>query len=511
MFRGVVRQLLVLLVAVTAVYRVSLLNHGALAFVDETFYFTSVKALQSLSTGDVRGAIADISVARGRDGAALLQRPVAALQAIPAHYGVPASNLTSLLIPTACNVIVSLLSLVLVFRIGVVLSGEETEKATAALAGATVYALLVNSNLYLRHLLPYDWALCAGLLVLWLSLTKPRTSMLAVMTGALTGVVLTIYTGYYLLCGALGIAVLWETWASTERPDALRFAALFAGASAAVIGAMELLFRAGGLSYIGSLRDVHRDIAFTSYGDGWLFLPEYLMDVERLSGLVLILGAVHYAWHAAVRLARGGLRPIDRVMLPMLVAFLAQAASSAYLHAIPLYGRLIHPWMPFLAWMLADALTHASAMQRRNAYTGVYAAAVISWAAAAWVYVPLKYPADVLYQMGIDTTRLPPDRKLCELVPGTSYASPGPLNRVTNAPYTDDAAYILLNVCQALPGVPRPRETAAIPAGATRLFDGPHWMSFPAYAYEGLIRVDREAMRRENYRMQVFRTSAPTP
>jgi hypothetical protein len=65
----------------------------------------------------------------------------------------------------------------------------------------------------------------------------------------------------------------------------------------------------------------------------------------------------------------------------------------------------------------------------------------------------------------------------------------------------------LLNFCQALPGIPRPRVTAVVPAGATRPFDGPHWMLFPAYAYEGLIDVDRDAMRRENDRVQVFRPS----
>jgi hypothetical protein len=222
---------------------------------------------------------------------------------------------------------------------------------------------------------------------------------------------------------------------------------------------------------------------------------------------VLILGALVYVWQAAIRVGRGALRPIDRVMLPVLAALVAQAASSTYLHAIPLYGRLIHPWMPFLAWMLAGALTSVPVPQRTNAYAGVCAAVVISWAAAAWAYVPLKYPPDVLYSMGIDTARVPAGRMLCELVPGTSYASPGPLNRTTNAPYTAASDYVLLNLCQALPGIPRPRETASIPAGATRLFDGPHWMSFPAYAYEGLIKVDREAMRRENYRTQVFRAS----
>ena len=501
-----VRRLFVLLVAVTTVYRLSLLNRGATAFVDETFYFTSVMALQSMAAGDVHGAIADISMARGRNGAALLQIPVAALQAIPAHFGVPASNLRSLLIPTACNVVVSLLALYFVFSIGVIVCGNDA----AALAAAVVYALLANSNLYLRHLLPYDWALAVGLGALWLSLTRPRTAMLAIWTGLLTGIVLTIYTGYYSLCGALGVAMLWQAWASSERRDALRFALLFAASAAAVIVAMELLFRVGGLSYIGSLRAVHRDIVFTSYDDGWTFVGEYLLDVERLSGVVLMGGAAVYVWRVAHRISRGALRPIDRVVLPMLVAWAYQAASSTYLNAIPLFGRLIHPWMPFLAWMLADSLAAITAVRVRTAAcAAVVVAAVGSWALAASEYVPLKYPPDVLYAMGIDTTRLPPGRMLCELYPGTSYASPGPINRVTGAPYGAENDYLLLNFCQAIPNVTRPKKPAVISANATLVFDGPHWMTFRAYAYEGLIRADREAMRRDGYRMQVFKTAAP--
>jgi hypothetical protein len=496
------RRLFAVLLILTAVYRFGLLGRGALAFVDETFYFTSVKALQSLSAGDVRAAVSDISLARGRNGTALLQMPVAALQAIPARAGVPASNLRSLLIPTACNVLVTLVSLVLVFRIGAILIGDEI----TALIGATIYAFLVSSNLYVRHLVPYDWALCAGLLALWLPLARSRTGAAALLAGALTGVALTLYTGYYTLCGVIGAAILWEAWDSLERRKAVRFAVLFAVAPVVVIGVMEAVFRAGGLSYIGSLRGVGRDISFTSYGDGWGFLPEYLFNVERLSGVVLILGAVSYAWTLALRIRRGVLRPIDRLMLPALAGWAAQAASSIYLHAIPLYGRLLHPWMPFLVWMLADALAQIPAARRTNAYRGVLGAVVISWAAAAWAYLPLKYPADVLYDFGIDTDGLAADRKLCELVPGTGYASPGPLNRATNAPYGSDSGFVLLNFCQALPAIPRPRETAKIPSGATRVFDGPHWMSFPAYTYEGLIKVDRDAMRREDYRLQVYKT-----
>ena len=497
-----IRRLFVLLVAVTTVYRLSLLNRGATAFVDETFYFTSVMALQSIAAGDVHGAIADVSMARGRNGATLLQIPVAALQAIPAHYGVPASNLRSLLIPTACNVLVSLLSLYFVFSIGVIVCGNDA----AALAAAAVYALLVNSNLYLRHLLPYDWALAVGLGALWLVLTRRHTPALAVWTGLLTGVVLTVYTGYYPLCGVLGVSILWQAWASSERRAAMRFAAVFAVSAAAVVIAMELLFRVGGLSYIASLRGVRRDIVFTSYDDGWVFLGEYLFDVERLSGIVLIGGAVVYAWRAALRIRGGALRPIDRVMLPMLVAWAAQAASSTYLHAIPLFGRLIHPWMPFLAWMLADSLAAIGREQVRGfACAAVAGTALVSGAFAASEYWPLKYPPDVLYAMGIDMERVPQDRKLCELYPGTSYASPGPLNRVTRSPYTGDNDYILLNFCQALPSVAMPKPVAEIPAGAALLFDGPHWMTYPAYAYEGLNKADRNAIAKDDYRLEVFR------
>ena len=493
------RLLAVLLVGVAA-YRFGLLGRGALAFVDETFYFTSVKALEAIASRDVTGAVTSLAQARGRTGAAILQIPIAALQAIPAHFGVPASNLRSLLIPTSLNVLVSLLSTYFVFAIGAALTGSEA----AALVSTVMYALLVNSNLYVRHVLPYDWALCAGLVALWLAFTRPQLRGLVAWTGVLAGGVLTIYTGYYPFCAVIGVAVLWQQW---SKPDAVavRDTILFAASAAVVVVVTELLFRAGGLSYLANLRDVRRDIAFTSFGDGWTFLPEYLVDVERLSGVVLVLGSVAYAARAAIRFSRGVLRPIDRIALPMLLACAWQAIASAYLHAIPLFGRLLHPWMPFLAWMLADSLAAVSPGRLRvAAFAAVIGAAAISFVLSAREYLPLKYPPDVLYAMGVDTERLTPDHKLCELYPGTSYASPGPLNRTTREPYDVRTDYVLLNFCQALPAVPRPKQAASIPAGTTRLFDGPYWMTFPAYAYEGLTREDRAAIRRDGYRLQVF-------
>ncbi len=177
---------------IMAGYRLTLLDRGATAFVDETLYFTSVMALQSFAVGDVRGGLRHIAAARGRQGAELIQLPLAALQAIPSAFGIPASNLRSLLIPAVFNVVISLVTLFLFFKVCLVLSND----GWAALAASVVYGLLVNTNLYLRHILPYDWALLLGVYALWLALTRPPSPWLALVTGALTGMMITFYTGY---------------------------------------------------------------------------------------------------------------------------------------------------------------------------------------------------------------------------------------------------------------------------------------------------------------------------
>ena len=492
----------VVLMVVVAVFRLTLLERGELAFVDETFYFTSVMAVQSLAAGDIHGAVAALDKARGRQGATLLQLPVAALQAIPSHFGVPASNLRSLLIPAVCNVAVTLLTLWLFFAICLAVCDDEW----AALAAAVVYALLVNTNLYVRHMVPYDWALCLGMGALWLGITRRGTIANVALAGWLIGMLVTTYTGYYLLACVAGAVVVGQAWRADGWLRAVRAAVVFGAAAVSVVGAMELLFRAGGSSYLANVMAVRRDIAFSSIDDGWMFLPEYLVIVERLAGVVLLVGVAAYAWRVGVRVFRRDVCLVDYLLLPAVLAWTVQSASSAQWHAIPLFGRLLHPWMPFLAWALADTLAAINrSTVRAAACAAVVCAAVVSSVVSARVYYRLAYPSSVLYALGIDTTRLSEDQMLCELNPGTWYASPAPLDRVTGYPYTSSDRFLLLNFCQALMVVPQPRLTAAIRPDARLIYDGPHWMSFPAYAFEGLTHADRAAMADNNYRVRAYR------
>jgi hypothetical protein len=497
--------------AAVAAYRLTLVGRGALAFVDETWYFKSVMTLQELGAGNVRGALGHIATTVARPGAVLIKLPVAALQIVPLMFGVAASNPWSLVIPQIFNVGVSLVLLYLFFDICLVLCGD----STASLVAAIVYALLVNTNLYIRHVLPYDWALCAGIGALWIGIRRPLTVRRALAAGLLVGAMIAIYPGCYLLAPVLCVGIASQTWRDGQR-SALQSLAVLAIGAGIVLAAMELLCRLGGVSYLASARALSHEITTGgAFDEAWTFLPEYLVRVEGLPGLILLVAAAATLWRAVLRVHRRTARPIDWLLLPAVAAWAWQCAYSAQWHRIVMYGRLIHPWMLFLAWMLADAI---AAIKRPGlrvaAISAVLGGTLLAWVPWARAYYRLAYPSDVLYALRIDTTRLPVDRMRCELKSGgydSPTASPGPLDRKTRYPYTGDTGFRLVNFCQPIGilNVPEPPAIGAEESVASLVFDGPHWATFPAYGFEGVPPDARKALVRNGYRVRAYRLPAP--
>jgi hypothetical protein len=466
-----------------------------------------VLALQALSTGQLHLALWHVATTVARPGAVLIRLPIAALQAIPLVLGVAASNPRSLLIVQGVNVGVSLLTLYFFFEIGLVLCGDVTATAVAAI----VYALLVNTNLYVRHLLPYDLALCVGVGALWIGLKAPLTARRGFGAGLLAGVMMTIYPGYYLLVPIIGATLAGHTWPQSPR-RAREGAASYALAFTVVIAATEWLCRAGGVSYLSSAQALSREITTGgAFGEGWTFLPEYLLRVEHLPGLMLLVGGLTSIGLAAFHVWRGRLRTIDWLAMLATAGWMWQAADSALWHHMVVYGRLIHPWLLVLAWMLAGTMaTFISRRLRPATFAVVLGAALISFASWSSRYYGLAYPSDTLYALGIDTARIPGDRRLCELRDGGYYSltvSPGALNRSTGYPYTGHADLLLVNFCQpiGITDIPRPAQSLGAPPHAVLMFDGPHWATFPAYGFEGVPPRGRMALRDGDYRLRAYR------
>jgi hypothetical protein len=495
------RRMLPLLVVVGA-FRLSLLGRGAMAFLDETWYYKSAQALQQLQAGHVSGAFEQIASTNGRPGAAVVHLIPATLQAIPFAFGVSPSNPWSLIIPTTLNVAVSLVALVLFFRVCLELFDGDRWIALTAVA---VYSLLINTNVYVRHVLPYDWALAVAVYALWLAVLRRPNARTAFRIGLLAGSVVAIYPGYYMLAGIPGVVLVGQA-ATAGWEQRWRVAAAFAGGAVAVAAAFECVCRLGGISYVASVMTLGRTITQGSFDEGWVFLPKYLIQVERYTGAALLVGTAVYVARAGSALAQGVFpRRIDWLILPALAAWLCQAAGSSQGHTMVLYGRLVHPWMLFLVLALADAVAWIRPGGARLSICGAaVCTAVVSLGTEAPAYYRLAYPADVLYTLGINTAMLPASHMRCELDPVYySYASPAPLNRRTGYPYRRSADYLLINFCQGTPAQ-QAQASPPIDRRATMLYRAPHFMTFPAYGFEGLAPEHRRLMRERAYEVIVY-------
>ena len=201
-------------------------------------------------------------------------------------------------------------------------------------------------------------------------------------------------------------------------------------------------------------------------------------------------------------------RPVDWVILAAIAAWICQAAASSITQSMVLYGRLIHPWMPFLVWATIDAIVRVRSTAVRRALYGVTAAASAwSFVTFAPAYLRLTYPADALYALGINSALIPAADRRCDLESGYEYESPAPLNRRTGAPYSARADYRLVNFCMGAPA-PAPPPPDEAPPNMRLRFGAPHFMTFRAYGFEGLTPDQRDAMVRRRYGLRVYEADA---
>jgi hypothetical protein len=492
------------LLALLAGYQLSLLGAGTYSFQDEVRYKSAVNALMDFVQGDLHGGVFEIARMGSRPGETLVKMIPAALQFLPHVFGITPANPRSLLIPTVGNVVMSVAIVFLLYRIALLTFEADT---MIALVVAIVYSLLVNTSVYVRHLFPYDWSLVLLMYALWTVLSGSATLRHAIVTGALTAFAVTVYPGYYPMAGVVGVVLVGRTVGATAGA---RAAGAFALGGLVVLAPVELFSRLGGFSLVLGARELTTTITLGSFEEGWMFLPRYLRDVEGGAGFLLGAGFVVYAARAAVTIWRERrLRLIDWLVLPAVTAWMWQATGASQLHWMVLYGRLIHPWFLFLALALGDAIL---VMRRGTARTAVCAAvvltALISWAPSAAAYRRLAYPADVAYQIGADTTRIARRNMPCELEPWGilyDYASPPPLNRATGAPYSSASNYYLVNFCFGKPRSGAFDRTAA-PADAHLIYEAPHFLTFPAYGFEGYRPEERGDLITRRYTVRAFRT-----
>jgi hypothetical protein len=488
------------------IIRFSLIGKGMIAIPDEVRYFYSPFAVESLEQGNWRNFWINIHTIQGRPGDALVKLIPAYIQMqLNYRLGVYQENQKSLIIPTVFNVIISIFLLLVFYK----LSKYFLKEDTASFISLLIYALLTSSNIYIRHVLPYEYALVVDLYLLYLILTKKSSIVLYSIVGFFAGFGFTIYPGYYYFAGIILVFILkrLEIFKFTARKFIMFLSFIFLFFTPLLF--MEYTAKLVSRTYIQELLGVSTLIIQGSYQESFTFLMSYLVEVERYIGVFLLFVSIIYLINTIYKIIADKSflilkNDLNLLGMILIAGYLIQAANNFRSHSV-FYGRLIHMYIPFLVWMSISIVYQIRKKKiRNNVLTIVLLTSFISFANFYLNYLNMDYPRDIIYNMGINTNLLSDKDIVFESNVLRKTGSPAPWDVKTNYPYNNDPNYVLVNFGYLFNF--KDSYGKFIPDAKMKLiYDKPHFLLLPAYQYEGFSPLERKFINERKYEMKIYK------
>ncbi|WP_216726726.1 hypothetical protein [Hymenobacter siberiensis] len=501
-------QRLALLVGVlVTLARLSLIGKGTMAFVDESRYVNAMLGLRALGEGHGQEFLRYINSMGARPGDGIWRAIPGLGQAILLLvFDLNPNAPPSLQVPQAFNVLIVSLNALLLYRIY-----RRFFSVGLALLGLALYSSLVNTNLYLRHLLPYDHSLLFFLLAL-LVLLRPKAAVsyrLQALIGLLGGLSYAIYPGYFMGPILLMALVLLAGFGgkSNDWPRSIKLAVMQLAGLLVVLLAFEGLARLGHTSYWASSRYIATTVTQGSFDEGFVFIGSYFRQVEGWLGIsLLVLFGVGLG--LSVRLyssanVSGAERGLARLLTAVFLVWLGYALVVQVGHKLVFYGRTLHFFVPFIIMGALVALRAAGRMVQSRAwlYWGSGSIALGHFGVFLVGYLAVDYPCDVAYRAGIfDYQQIAASLvSVCD-EDLMAYRLFGPRLRSQLTQKDSTPAFQLLNFAYLYP-VTCYRPAHLRPGKVVA--DVPYFMKYPAYQFEGHSARQRTILQNHEVDFQI--------
>lgn len=520
--------------ALLAAYRLTLIRTGHFFWGDEIRYLRAVELIDDVARGDYRSAAGRLFQSLGRPGFILISVVPTWLSRIV--YPDALSNVNPLAPYDAAaifNVVVSLVITIAIYA----LARAWRMRGGYALLAAVTYSLLAQSNVWIKHLVPYNESLLLFLIALWLlsrkTCTDPKSFRWITLAGGLSAFAFATYPGHYMFVVVNFVCVVLSLQTSGEvsrldniRPHlsrAHRIKRTFAFCIGAAVSVLffECLARYAGTTWIGSTSQFSPTMGLLS--EGYVFAWHYLINAEGLVGLILAVLFVLFIGRAVYY------RRMDSAAVASLIAiacYLIHATLGVVFHKTVFYGRILLMYVPFVVIGAVLAIEGIrSAAVRRIATCMILLATCYSFVQFAWSYSKLTYPADFWYDaVAVDSNAklLSPD----ELY-GSRDGSPFGLSHQTDQWFSMVAdtqpegsnAYVPLANHQdeglgksRLIGVnirwmfyiSENNDRFQAPSSHGLIGEAIHPLAFPPLQFEGFRPCERKRMQERQYTMRIY-------
>ena len=511
---------LVVLLAALTCYRFSLIGSGHFFYADEWAYGCAAPLIDHLAAGEYFFGVYELFRPSARPGFVLVSVvPVLLQRGVGALLGIAPESLHYYDAVAGFNVAVTLAVTVCLYGTG----RAWLRSPWYALLFAGTHALLANSNVWVRHMVPYYESLLMGLAALWLLSCEGGSRRRAVVRAFVAGLLSTLayasYPGFYPFVILNALVML------AVAPKRVASAVAYATGAALVIGGFELLACSVGTSYLQDMLHSQERMGLWAGApwnmgapeEGYVFIWRYMRDVEGWAGIVLLVGSVCGAGLLLTR-SRAEFPRAARVGIATAIAcYLLHASAAVFFQKMVFYGRFLTLYLPFVVCGAVVALKQIprSAVRR----IGVCAVALVSvgsFVNFARSYATMAYPTDffvdAMAQAGLD---VPGPRVFPALTPEFAMVADGipagiPAHLAAHdAVRTCTARFIAVNVKHM--DSPQQHQPFIPPNGYRLVTQALHPNAFPGPGYEGFRPAVRERFLERQPTMRIYQRPDASP
>lgn len=450
---------------------VLILKGGQFYFSDESRYGIAQNALVLLLNGKVKTALLTLLGELAHVGFKFTAL-------IPAFFENRLG--ATLALPAIFFSVFSILNLLLIWKIAIA-TDAPTRVANYALFIAACSQVLLY---YSRHIFPYDEAMFFGLSALYVSLENPNKPGISFLSGVLGFLCLVTYNGYWVIAAFALVVNLFN--GAKEKYWLVKRSTFLGLGFLTPLALLLLLCLLVGKDFFGDYGVYLQKIVQGSFSEGWSLPFEFFWHAEH--GFILIVGflTVFALFH---------LREKENKILYIgfggtIFVYLGLVIPSNFTHTFVVYGRTARQLMPFMVLSAAYGLSVLWTWKPGGRWlVNVVVAAFL--VQAAWNYqlsYKIIYPREFIRNIQRQHPEFEVSSKMMRFYSPLICQNQGFL--LINFHY-------LYNWSQATPDIQ-----------GELLMQAPHPVNFQPYLYEGYTPAERQAIRRENFKMAFYKPDA---
>lgn len=361
-----------------------------------------------------------------------------------------------------------------------------------SLAATIIFSLLINTNLYIRHIMPYDTALLVYLVWLHFMLTRSNqwnSIKITIGSAVVAGIMHLVYPAYYLF----GLILGWLAMFIGLRKEWLLRAIIFTMIVTAVMVLTDLTSRFFGGAYFSEAKFVTSRVVVGSPQETPYFLFNYLWQVEGTIGKLLTAGLILFLGHVIIFHKNYG-KEFKLLTAGVVISYLVHGLSGPLAGKV-FYGRSVHMffWFVVLANMVIIDNIFRKVVWKQVSVLGLTLVALISFIGWYPTFLKLEYPNDVLYRICKQT---------CKNIVSV-YSENFPQGSRENYP-VQHPEYVGVNFTREFYPVNAPTYDYT-PKQGELIFKTSHPINFIGYQYEGYTLEERKLVRQKNYQMKLYK------